>query len=352
MQVGVVLAIKTLDGRFEPLEEVYDTFLAEAVLAEELGFDFVSTSEHHFEDDAWSPSQLPILANIAARTSRVRLHTNIFLLPLHDPLRVSEDAATVDILSKGRLDLTCGTGSVQEEFIPFGVDPAKRWGRFWEAIEIVRRSYAEDSFTFEGKHFSIPDPIRQTTKPVQDPFPLWVGGFGPKLQYRAGQEGYHSQSGANFHPEYLRGLKEAGIDPETRNHACFSAGHLAGSVEEAWAECREAWWNRQWEYRKRTWIAHPSAPELPPLQEFEKMDRPPTDDALMPPVVGTPEDILNQLQPLYEKCDTTHYGFFFRACGGGMPAAQVRTAMEMFAKEVLPVLKTWGREPTTSRAAD
>jgi alkanesulfonate monooxygenase SsuD/methylene tetrahydromethanopterin reductase-like flavin-dependent oxidoreductase (luciferase family) len=352
MQVGVALAIKTLADQTEPLEQVYQTFIQEAILAEELGFDFVSTSEHHFEDDAWSPSQLPILANIAAQTSRVRLHTNIFLLPLHHPLRVSEDAATVDILSHGRLDLTCGTGSVAEEFVPFGVDQKTRWGRFFEAMEIIRRSYEEDSFSFEGKHFQIPDRIRQTTKPVQDPFPLWVGGYGAKLQYRAGREGYHSQNGANFHPEYLRGLQEAGINPASRNHGSFSIGHLANSVEQAWAECRKAWWNRQHESRKRTWIFHPNAPVLPPLEEFEKMAEPPSDQQLMPPVVGAPEDILYQLRPIYERCDTTHYCFFFRACGGGMPADKTRSAMQLFAREVLPTLRTWGREPTTSRAVD
>jgi len=346
------LSIKTLANRFAPLGDVYEMFTDDVVLAEELGFDYVTVSEHHFEDDAWSPSSLTILANLAARTSRVRLHTNVFLLPLHNPLRVSEDAATVDILSHGRLDLLSGTGSVLEEFVAFGVDPKTRWGRFFEALEIIRRSYAEDSFTFEGKHFSIPDPIRQTTKPVQNPFPLWVGGLGPKLQYRSGLNGYHSQSGPNPHPEYLRGLKEAGIEPGTRNHASFTAGHLAASREQAWAECREGWWNRQHEYRKRTWIAHPSAPDLPPLEEFEKMDLPPADQTLMPPVVGTPDDILDQLSPLYEKCDTTHFSYSFRASGGGMDPEIARGAMRLFAKEVLPVIKTWGREPQSSRAID
>jgi hypothetical protein len=116
MQFGIVLAIKTLADRFEPLPEVYKGFIGDALVAEDAGFDFVSTSEHHFEADAWSPSQLPVLAYLAAHTSRVRLHTNVFLLPLHDPLRVSEDTATVDILSNGRLDLICGSGSVAEEF--------------------------------------------------------------------------------------------------------------------------------------------------------------------------------------------------------------------------------------------
>jgi hypothetical protein len=86
MQAGIAVAIKTLADRFEPLQQVYKTFTDDAVRAEELGFDFVSTSEHHFEDDAWSPSQLVILSNIAerpasdAREGR-RLHPLLVRLP-------------------------------------------------------------------------------------------------------------------------------------------------------------------------------------------------------------------------------------------------------------------------------
>jgi alkanesulfonate monooxygenase SsuD/methylene tetrahydromethanopterin reductase-like flavin-dependent oxidoreductase (luciferase family) len=232
-----------------------------------------------------------------------------------------------------------------------GVDYRSRWGRFWEAMEILRRSYSEDSLAFEGKYFSIPDPIRQTTKPKQSPFPLWVGGFGPKLQYRSGTLGYyHSQNGPDPHPEYLRGLAEAGVDPATRNHASFTAGHVAGSRHEAWEQCREGWWNRQHEYRKRTWIAHPDAPALPPFDEFLKMEQPPTLPGLMAPVVGTPDEVLEQLRPLYEHSGTTHFSFFFRACGAGMPHEQTRAAMKLFAEECLPTLRTWGREPMSSRA--
>jgi alkanesulfonate monooxygenase SsuD/methylene tetrahydromethanopterin reductase-like flavin-dependent oxidoreductase (luciferase family) len=352
MQVGMALAIKTLAEPFQPLREVYSSFTDEAVLAEDVGFDFISTSEHHFEDDAWSPSQLPILANIAGRTSRIRLHTNVFLLPLHHPLRVSEDAATVDLLSNGRLDLICGTGSVEEEFIAFGIDPKTRWGRFWEEMEILRLSFTGGPFTFQGKHFTIPKPIRQTTQPVQDPFPLWVGGLGSKLQHNSGKRGFHSQGGPVFRPEYLEGLKEAGIDPMTRNLAMFVSGHIAATKEQAWDECKVGWWNWQNEYRKRTWIAMLDSPmkAVPPLAPLDQLDQPP--EGFMAPLLGTPDDILGALVPMLEGAQCTHFSFAFRASGGGMPDDVVRPGIELFAKEVLPVLKTLGREPATSRAKD
>jgi alkanesulfonate monooxygenase SsuD/methylene tetrahydromethanopterin reductase-like flavin-dependent oxidoreductase (luciferase family) len=349
MQVGIVLAIKTLANRFEPLNDVYREFIGDALLAEDLGFDFASTSEHHFEDDAWSPSQLPVLAYLAARTSRMRLHTNVFLLPLHDPLRVSEDAATVDILSDGRLDLICGSGSVAEEFLTWGVDPRARWGRLFEGLEVIRRSFCEEEFDYSGKHFTYPG-VRQTTKPVQRPFPLWVGGFGAKLQYRAGKAGYHSQGTTRFRPEYLQGLAEAGLDPADMNVASFVSGHLAASRKKAWEECREGWWNWQNEYRKRTWIAMIDSGGVPPLPPLEDLAEPPA--GVMAPLLGTPDDILAALEPMLRESDCTHFSFGFRASGGNMPAEIARPTIELFAKEVLPVLRGWGREPTTSRALD
>ncbi|MGH9046497.1 MAG: hypothetical protein ACRDVW_04200, partial [Acidimicrobiales bacterium] len=68
--------------------------------------------------------------------------------------------------------------------------------------EILRLSYTKDTFEFHGKHFDFPNPIRQTTKPLQDPFPLWVGGLGSKLQLESGRRGFHSQGGPRFCAEY------------------------------------------------------------------------------------------------------------------------------------------------------
>lgn len=349
MQVGIATAIKTVADRFEPLNDVYREFIGDVLLAEDLGFDFVSTSEHHFEADAWSPAQLPILAYLAGRTSRMRLHTNVFLLPLHDPLRVSEDAATVDILSNGRLDLICGSGSVAEEFRTWGIDPKARWGRLFEGMDVIRRSFHEDEFDYSGRHFTYTG-VRQTTKPVQRPFPLWIGGFGPKLQHRAGKGGYHAQGTTRFRPEYLQGLAEAGLDPQDMNLASFVSGHLAASREKAWAECRDGWWNWQHEYRKRTWIAMLDAGGVPPLPPLEKLTEPPA--GMMAPLLGTPDDILAALEPMLKDSDCTHFSFAFRASGGGMPAEIARPTIELFAAEVLPVLRGWGREPKTSRAGN
>jgi alkanesulfonate monooxygenase SsuD/methylene tetrahydromethanopterin reductase-like flavin-dependent oxidoreductase (luciferase family) len=130
-----------------PITSLYDEHIAEAVLAEELGYDHVWTTEHHFYDDACSPSLLPILAAIAQRTIRIRLGTFIIILPLHHPVRVAEDAATVDIPSKGRLELEVGQGYVVSEFESFKVPRKERASRLEEGIELIRRCFTEESPT-------------------------------------------------------------------------------------------------------------------------------------------------------------------------------------------------------------
>lgn len=345
MEVGLVQAIKTLTDDFRPLDEVYREFVDEAVLAEELGFDFVSESEHHLQDDAWSPSPLTVLTFIAARTSRVRLHTNILILPLHNPLRISEDVAALDILSNGRVDLVCGSGSVRTEFDTFGIKPETRWTRMFEGMDLIRRSYTEDRFDYDGKYVRFSN-IHQTTKPVQQPFPLWVGGVGPKLMRRAGQMGFHAQMTPNFHPEYLEGLKDAGLSPDDMNLAMFLTAYVAHSKEQAWEECKVGWWNWQNEYRKRDTMF-----PMPPLPDLAEMAHPPTlQETMFAPVLGNPDDILRTLEPVLKDSDCTHFSLDLRASGGNLPKDSVREGMRLFAKEVLPVLRTWGRRPKTSVA--
>ncbi|MGZ6213252.1 MAG: LLM class flavin-dependent oxidoreductase, partial [Candidatus Binataceae bacterium] len=152
MDFGILLPFRNPPQWHRPITEVYDEHLQEAVLAEELGYDHVWTTEHHFYDDAWSPSLLPILSAIAQRTSRIRLGTFIIILPFHHPVRVAEDAATVDILSKGRLDLGVGQGYVVSEFDSFRIPRSQRGGRVEEGVELIRRCFTEENFCFDGKY--------------------------------------------------------------------------------------------------------------------------------------------------------------------------------------------------------
>ena len=87
------------------------------------GYDEIWLTEHHFAEDGYSPAILPIASAIAAVTKRIRIGTYLVLLPLHNAVRVAEDAATVDIISNGRFDLGLGQGYAPGEFAAYGVEP-------------------------------------------------------------------------------------------------------------------------------------------------------------------------------------------------------------------------------------
>ncbi len=157
-------------------------------LAEALGFDAFHTTEHHFQHNGWAPSPLVVLAQAAGLTRRMRLVTNILILPLYDPLRLVEDVATLDNLSDGRLTLGVSPGYVSEEFQGFRVPHAERFARSEEILDILQASWRDEMLEHEGRYYRIPR-CRVVPRPVQQPIPLWYGVSGPKLLDRAARRG-------------------------------------------------------------------------------------------------------------------------------------------------------------------
>lgn len=167
---------------------LYAETLELATLAEQLGFDDIWTSEHHFVEDGYLSASLATCAAIAVRTTRVRIGTNVLLLPLHDPVRVAEDAATVDLLSGGRLDLGVAVGYRTMEFHRFGVDPSTRGDRMDEALEVLAACLSGPEVSYRGRFYAI-ERVTTTPRPLQDPMPLLVGALSKRAASRAGRLG-------------------------------------------------------------------------------------------------------------------------------------------------------------------
>src|SRR6266545_1059150 len=145
-------------------------------LAESMGFDSAWVSEHHGASDGYLPSLLPMLAALATSTERMQLGTGVVLAPLHDPLRLAEDAAVVDQLSGGRLILGLGIGWRDEEFRMFGVPRSERAIRTAETIDILRRAWTGRRFSFEGRAHSY-DRVKVTPPPAREGgVPIHLGG--------------------------------------------------------------------------------------------------------------------------------------------------------------------------------
>ncbi|GIV77983.1 MAG: alkanal monooxygenase [Litorilinea sp.] len=147
-----------LEGEGDPrriYQETLDLFLA----AEELGFQVGWVAQHHFHiHPGRLPAPFPFLAAVAARTRRIRLGTSLVVLPLEHPLRVAEDAAVVDLLSGGRLELGVGSGGAPAEFHVFGVDPARRHERTTAGLEQLKRALGGERLNQDGLSLDPPAP--------------------------------------------------------------------------------------------------------------------------------------------------------------------------------------------------
>jgi probable F420-dependent oxidoreductase len=158
-------------------EDIYAETIEQIVWAEGLGYEGAWLSEHHFAPDGYSPSPVVIAAALAVKTKRMRIGTNVLLLPLYHPVRLAEDCATVDILSRGRFELGVGLGYRPNEFEGYGIPYHERAGRTNEALQIIRRLWEGETVTFHGKYYHI-DGARIEPPPVQRPRPpIWVGGL-------------------------------------------------------------------------------------------------------------------------------------------------------------------------------
>jgi alkanesulfonate monooxygenase SsuD/methylene tetrahydromethanopterin reductase-like flavin-dependent oxidoreductase (luciferase family) len=314
-------------GDTRPVGELYADCLDLVARLEQAGYDFFFLGEHHFMDNQWNPSPQVLLGAMAARTSVMRLGTNVLLTPLHNPLRLAEDLAVLDNISNGRMEIVFGSASITREFETFGIDPATRFGRVWETMSILRRCFSEDRVDHEGKYYRFPN-IRLTTKPVQRPFPLWFGGFGPKVIARAAKEGYNFFGNRNLEI-YLDGLKKAGRNVEDYNvgMASLAITVVATPAEEAQARERaeRAAAAYQAEYNER-------GRDL----AFE-YSRPTT----RAPLIGTPDKVLEALEPLLKDSVFTH----FETGMGSHP-----NSADLFAKHVAPVLSKWGRQPVANNS--
>ena len=171
----------------EHLDRAVDEVIAEAQLAEEAGFDSCFFGEHHQDRDGFLPSPLIVATAVAASTRTLNVGTSVILLPLHHPVHLAEDVTTLDIVSKGRIILGVGLGYQPADFQAFGVPMSERVGRFEESLEIMRRSWSGEEFSFHGTHFDL-DALHVRPAPYSPGGPpLWIGASTVPGARRAGR---------------------------------------------------------------------------------------------------------------------------------------------------------------------
>ena len=309
-------------------------------LAESLGFDSAWVSEHHGSSDGYLPSLLLMLAAFAAVTERIELGTGLILTPFHDPLRLAEDAAVADQISNGRLILGLGLGWREEEFRMFGVPRPERATRTAETIEVLRRAWTGDRFSFQGKAFRY-DRVKVTPPSARaGGIPIYLGGYKERAVRRAGElaDGYIRDAGP---PEDVRsalehldeGARAAGRDPRTLALTLMQNAFVSRGAD-AFETVRPGVAHQVGTYD--AWDEGHDTPEHDALEP-----PPPTDDELRTSTIaGRPEEVVVAVRKLLASVADRPVHLIVRLHYPGLDVATATSALELFGREVLPALRS------------
>jgi probable F420-dependent oxidoreductase len=333
MKFGIWYDFRNPEPWRRPWSTLYAALLDQIAWADSLGFDSVWLSEHHFTDEGYLPSVFPMLAALAERTSHMRLGTAVLLAPLHHPLRLAEDAAVVDQISNGRLELGLAPGYRPEEFGALGVPRGERGSRTDETIEILKLAWSSQPFSFQGKHFQFHD-VTVAPPPAQQPHPpIWIGGSSPASARRAATFdcNYMPDSGASpaVYERYRDALHVQGHDGTKGRHriATNRIVYVCDDPEQGW---RDVGAHYLYVYnRYRDWFA--AAGDFPELGGALE-----SSDSLSRELhwVGTPQMIVTAIRELQQRVpiDT----LIFWAHPPGLDPDKSSLSLELFAKHVLP----------------
>jgi probable F420-dependent oxidoreductase len=343
VRVGIGLFTAQLPANSKrSFEQEYRETLELVRLAERVGFDSAWVSEHHGSSDGYLPSLLPMLAAFAAVTERIELGTGVILTPLHDPLRLAEDAAVVDQLSGGRLLLGIGNGWREEEFRMFEASRAERGARTEETIEVLRRAWTGRRFSFEGRTLRY-DRVKVTPQPARPGGPpILLGGYDRKAVIRAGRlaDGYITdETGTDEIRSNLALLdREAtgvGRDPRASSIVLLQNA-FAWLDGDPWALIREGVVQQLGTYE--AWGNDADTPELDRLEPAV----PSEDDLRLSTLAGPPDDVARALLATIRAAGDRDVHLVVRLHYPGMDLEMAARAVELFAADVLPALRADG----------
>jgi len=352
----------------------YWEMIEQAVYAEELGLCSIWMADHQFRTE-WSHSSAPdvTLGALSQRTSRMRLGIAVVVPPVQHPLHIAGRTATLDILSRGRVDLGVGRSGYPYQMAAFGTNIHDATGMVDEALEIIPRAWTEGEFSYDGHHFKIP-PREVHPKPVQQPHPpIWLGCSQEETFEKAGRLGLGCLAMAGGGPERLGNLvrtyREAirSAQPVSKLvHNRVSASTVAFCMESrSQAQERGAelidWYQHQQSLRNaRVWSEQDSssvpsdyqwhyqrstAPESPKQDETSPMDQIKAGRYC----IGDPDDCIRYLE-----------GFFAAGVDEVMPLFQigpithqeVMNTLRLFGKHVIPHFEEKARKAKCGAAAD
>jgi alkanesulfonate monooxygenase SsuD/methylene tetrahydromethanopterin reductase-like flavin-dependent oxidoreductase (luciferase family) len=321
--------------------QAFDDSLAQVTVAEDLGYDAVWLAELHFQKErSVLSSPLVVGATIAGRTKRVKIGFAVQVLPLIHPLRLAEDVATLDQVSKGRLDFGVGRSGLPGHYTGFNIPYEESQERFDETLEILLKAWTEERFTYEGKYFQFHD-VCAIPKPYQKPH--------PPLRVAATSEESYAAVGRRGLPIFLA-VRTSSISELERYvgayHAAWrEAGHAGRGEVAAILPVYVADTERRAREESEASAMHfyrsvGEALLAGPRHEVGKRLRGMSFDQVLKDfaVYGTPERVADRLEELRRAIGFTKLAVWMNV-GSRIPQERVLASMQRFAERVIPRLK-------------
>jgi alkanesulfonate monooxygenase SsuD/methylene tetrahydromethanopterin reductase-like flavin-dependent oxidoreductase (luciferase family) len=344
MDFGIFTEFQAAAGRTDAA--AFDESMAQMQLAEDLGFDAVWLAELHFQKDrSVLSAPLVIASAIAMATRRVKIGIAVQVLPLSHPLRLAEDVATVDHLSKGRLEFGIGRSGLPGHYQGFNVPYVESRERFLETLDILRKAWTQERFSHKGRYFEfndvcvMPKPYQKPHPPIrmaattQETYPL-VGRMGFSLfvaprtvavsDLKRFIVGYHAGRAEAGHagpgdisvsmPVYV-----AETDRQAREEAEASTLHFFRSIGRALAQADAAAWTNEAREGRAQRLGTLTYEDI--LREHA--------------IFGSPEAVTDRLLALREDIGFSSFSGWMNP-GGHIPDERVTRSMRLFAERVIP----------------
>jgi len=317
--------------------DLYREALDLTVRAEQLGYHSVWTTEHHFIDDGYMPSLLPMSAAMAARTSSIEIGTGVILAPLHHPLRLAEDAATVQLISDGRFTLGLGLGWMPVEFEALGADLRRRGRAMDEILAILPQAWTGIPFAHDGEVYRFPEIGVRPTPEV--PIPIVIGGGAEKAVRRAARlaDGFFSNaspSGLTQQVTWVTDeLDKIGRDPATFRWIYYSLMMPGPDPDTAWERARHHIHTMRWKYEDM----EPSATRRGDLPEPPQLSAGAENKLRQTALLGTGSQIAEQIAQIRTAAGV-ELDIVARSYFPTLTYAEQVEVMEQLAEEVAPLV--------------
>jgi alkanesulfonate monooxygenase SsuD/methylene tetrahydromethanopterin reductase-like flavin-dependent oxidoreductase (luciferase family) len=342
--------------------DVYDDHIRCAQEAEQLGYQYYFSIEHQTSPISYLSAPNIYLTALARHTSAIRFGVMIYQLPFHHPIRLAQDAAMLDHLSRGRLEFGAGTGVSPHEFMRWNVPFEPRREMSEEALDIIVKAWTEDSVTYNGEFYQFVE-VLTTPKPYQQPHPpIWFAAHSAASFEYAARHNFHVSQNIDIDPviaekfatwrQFWKACGHAGPMPRTflTRHVHVAetdqqareeaAEHLATPrmAEPAFSEAAQARLSQSG-FERGADGRYPGGAETPERQELRRVFRERSksydfwiDNGLA--LVGSPDTVMRQIEEQHALIGhdvlCTQHGF------GNMAPELVRKSIRLFGEKVIP----------------